>query len=71
MHLAQNLFHFKLDQPEYSIAPGDYGKLRLFHNNNCHRTLLNEFFFYQVSSWQSIRHIHVTSLDELTECFVH
>ena len=35
-----------------------------------HKTLLNEFVFYvffKVSSWQSMRDIHATSLDELTE----
>ena len=60
MLFAENLFHFKLDQPKYSIAPGDYGKLPLFHDNKRHKTLLNEFCFYVFSrfwSWQSMRDI--------------
>ena len=74
MLFAENLFHFKLDQREYSIAPGDYSRLPLFHDNKCHKTLLNKFFFYvffKVSSWQSMRDIHVTSLEELTELMLH
>ena len=43
---GRELFYFKLDQPKYSIAPGDYGKLQLSHCNKSHKTLLNEFFFY-------------------------
>ena len=30
MPFAENLFHFKLDQPKHSIAPGEYGRLPLF-----------------------------------------
>ena len=74
MLFAENLFHFKLDQPEYSIAPGDYGKLPLLHAEKRHKTLLSEFVFYvffKVSSWQSMRDIHATSLDELTEVLLH
>ena len=69
MHFAENLFHFKFDQSEYSIAPGDHGKLPLFHDNKRHRTLLNEFcfyVFYKVLSCQCMRNIHATTLDEFT-----
>ena len=46
MPFAENLFHFKLDQTEYSIAPGDYDKIQLFHDNKRQKMLLNEFYFY-------------------------
>ena len=74
MLFTEDLFHFKLDQPKYGIARGYYGKLPLIHDNKRHKTLLNEFFFYcfpKVSSWQSMRDIHVASLDELTELVLH
>ena len=74
MIFAENLSHFKLDQPEYSKAPGDYGKLPLFHDNKSHKTFLDEFVFYvfpKVSSRQSMRDIHATALDELTELLLH
>ena len=50
-----------------------YGKLQLFHDNKRYKTLLNEFFIYvfpKLSSWQSMRDIHVASLDELTELWL-
>ena len=74
MCFAENLFHFKVDQPQYSIKPADYDTLPLFVDNKSHKTLLNEFFFYvlsKVSSWQSMKDMTVTSMDDVTELIVN
>ena len=52
MLFAENLFHFKLDQPEYSIHPGEFDRPPLFHDNKRHKTLLNEFFYVVERSWR-------------------
>lgn len=71
--LAGNLFHFKKDQPEYSIKPEDHGSKPLISPTKTSRTLLNEFFFYvlsKVSSWQSMAELRVTTQDDVEELCV-
>ena len=56
--LAENLFHFKIDQADYSMKPEDHGLKPLFADTKgASKTLLNEFFSYvlsKVSSGQCI-----------------
>ena len=65
---AGNLFHFKLDQGQYSIKPEDYGKKPLIFDKKdlAATTYLNEFFFYvfdKFTRWQGMRSQSITSLD--------
>ena len=55
--LAENLFHFKANQADYSIKPEEHGTKPLFVDKGGSKTMLKEFFFCvfsKVSSWQSM-----------------
>jgi len=70
MFCAENLFHFKIDQDVNSIKPEDHGKKPLFKDEGICKTMLNEFFFYvfsKVSSWQSMKDLEVTTMDDVQE----
>jgi hypothetical protein len=61
---AGNLFHFKLDQDQYSIKQEDYCKKPLIFDQKdlTTTTYLNEFFyvFDKFSRWQGMRSQSIT-----------
>ena len=71
---AENLFHFKADQADYSIKQANYGTKLLSVDKGDRKSMLNEFFFHvfsKVLSWQSMSELTVTTLDNVTELILN